>query len=54
MLILSTFLQLAVLLEVLPLSGIPNESVVVGVSVLPQMLFSSKPRLCVKALVKGC
>ncbi|XP_027100499.1 uncharacterized protein [Coffea arabica] len=46
--------ELAVLLEVLPLSGIPNESVVVGVSVLPQMLFSSKPRLCVKALVKGC
>lgn len=46
--------EIAVLLEVLPLSGLPNESVVVGVSVLPQVLVSSKPRLCVKALVKGC
>lgn len=51
MLIIATVLQLAVLLEVLPLSGIPNERVVVGVSVLPQMLVSSKPRLSVKGLV---
>ncbi|KAL3527730.1 hypothetical protein ACH5RR_012386 [Cinchona calisaya] len=38
----STIFQLAVLVEVLPLSGI---------SVLPQILVSSKPRLSVKALV---
>ncbi|CAI9096844.1 OLC1v1033073C2 [Oldenlandia corymbosa var. corymbosa] len=43
--------EIAVLVEVLPLSGIPNERVMVGVSVLPQMLVSVKPRLCIKALV---
>jgi hypothetical protein len=40
-----------VLLEVLPLSGIPENKVVVAVSVLPQELVSTKPRLCVRTLV---
>ncbi|XP_027189028.1 uncharacterized protein [Cicer arietinum] len=42
--------ELSVLVEVLPLSGIPNGSIVVAVSVLPSNLVSTKPRLCVKAL----
>lgn len=44
-------LQFAVLLEVLPVSGIPENKVVVAVSVLPQKLVSTKPRLCVRALI---
>lgn len=44
-------LQLAVLIELLPLSGVPKESLVVAVSVLPQNVVSVKPRLCIKALV---
>ncbi|KAL2482477.1 hypothetical protein Fot_44011 [Forsythia ovata] len=43
--------EFAVLLEVLPLSGIPGSSVVVSVSVLPRALFNTKPRLSVRALV---
>ncbi|GAU18024.1 hypothetical protein TSUD_51340 [Trifolium subterraneum] len=42
--------ELSVLVEVLPLSGIPNGSIVVAVSVLPNNLVSTKPKLCVKAL----
>ncbi|WJX15266.1 hypothetical protein P8452_05430 [Trifolium repens] len=42
--------ELSVLVEVLPLSGIPNGSIVVSVSVLPSNLVSTKPKLCVKAL----
>ncbi|XWS69427.1 hypothetical protein CRYUN_Cryun04dG0178100 [Craigia yunnanensis] len=43
--------ELSILVELLPLSGVPNGSVVVGVSVLPQNLVSTKPRLCIKPLV---
>jgi len=43
--------EVAVLVEVLPISGVPVGSSVAGVSVLPAELFSAKPRLCVKALV---
>lgn len=42
--------ELSVFVEVLPLSGVPNGSIVVAVSVLPSNLVSTKPRLCVKAL----
>ncbi|OMO60763.1 hypothetical protein CCACVL1_23888 [Corchorus capsularis] len=42
--------ELSVLVELLPLSGVPNGSLVVGVSVLPQNLVNSKPRLCIKPL----
>ncbi|RZC74928.1 hypothetical protein C5167_050410 [Papaver somniferum] len=42
--------ELGVFIEVLPVSGIPNGSLVVAVSVLPHNLFTSKPKLCVKAL----
>ncbi|CAL5210147.1 unnamed protein product [Lathyrus oleraceus] len=41
---------LSVLVEVLPLSGVPNGSLVAAVSVLPSNLVSTKPKLCVKAL----
>ncbi|KAD2804452.1 hypothetical protein R6Q59_030063 [Mikania micrantha] len=41
---------LTVLIEVLPVSGIPNGSPVAAVSVLPQKLIMTKPRLCIKAL----
>lgn len=44
-------MQLSVLVELLPLSGIPNGELVVAVSVLPQKLVNTKPRLCIKALV---
>ncbi|XWS22909.1 hypothetical protein CRYUN_Cryun29cG0076300 [Craigia yunnanensis] len=37
--------ELSILVELLPLSGVPNGSLVVGVSVLPQNLVSTKPRL---------
>ncbi|XVE74591.1 hypothetical protein DITRI_Ditri12bG0029700 [Diplodiscus trichospermus] len=43
--------ELSILVELLPLSGVPNGSLVVGVSVLPQNLVSTKPRLCIKTLV---
>nr|GEV57101.1 hypothetical protein CTI12_AA072020 [Tanacetum cinerariifolium] len=43
--------ELTVLIELLPISGIPKGSPVVAVSVLPRKLIMSKPRLCVKALV---
>lgn len=43
--------KLCVLVEVLPLSGVPDRTAIVGVSVLPRELVSTKPRLCVKALV---
>ncbi|KAF5208247.1 hypothetical protein FRX31_002169 [Thalictrum thalictroides] len=43
--------EFAVLIELLPLSGIPNGSVVVAVSVLPHSLINTKPRLSIKALV---
>ncbi|OMO72631.1 hypothetical protein COLO4_27543 [Corchorus olitorius] len=42
--------ELSVLVELLPLSGVPNGLPVVGVSVLPQNLVNTKPRLCVKPL----
>lgn len=43
-------LQLCILVELLPLSGLPLGSLVVGVSVLPSDLVTTKPRLCIKAL----
>ncbi|OAY71968.1 uncharacterized protein LOC109707662 [Ananas comosus] len=43
--------EVALLVELLPLSGIPHGSSVVGVSVLPAELVSTKPRLCIKSLV---
>ncbi|KAM3217973.1 hypothetical protein T459_21181 [Capsicum annuum] len=43
--------ELSVLVEVLPLSGVPDKTAIVGVSVLPRALVSTKPRLCIKALV---
>ncbi|KAI3921134.1 hypothetical protein MKX01_036113 [Papaver californicum] len=42
--------ELAVFIEVLPVSGMPNGSLVVAVAVVPQNLFASKPKLCIKAL----
>lgn len=44
-------LQLSVLIELLPLSGVPKGSLVVAVSVLPRNVVSAKPKLCIKALV---
>ncbi|XP_071689469.1 uncharacterized protein [Rutidosis leptorrhynchoides] len=43
--------ELTVLIEVLPISAIPKGSPVVAVSVLPQKLIMTKPRLCIKSLV---
>ncbi|KAJ9708701.1 hypothetical protein PVL29_000628 [Vitis rotundifolia] len=43
--------ELSVLVELLPLSRVPNGSMVVAVSVLPQNLITTKPRLCIKALL---
>ncbi|KAF9624738.1 hypothetical protein IFM89_013276 [Coptis chinensis] len=43
--------EFAVLIELLPLSRMPNGSVVVAVSVLPQNLISTKPKLLIKALI---
>ncbi|KAI3516868.1 hypothetical protein L1887_15977 [Cichorium endivia] len=43
--------DLTVLVELLPISGVPKGSPVVAVSVLPQNLIMTKPRLCVKALI---
>ncbi|GAY48607.1 hypothetical protein CUMW_113000 [Citrus unshiu] len=45
--------ELSVLVELLPISGLPSESLVVGVSVLPQKLVTTKPRLSIRALVSG-
>ncbi|KAF8765401.1 hypothetical protein HU200_008546 [Digitaria exilis] len=42
--------EVAVLVEMLPVSGVPIESSVAGVSVLPAELISTKPRLCVRSL----
>ncbi|KAF5449956.1 hypothetical protein F2P56_030349 [Juglans regia] len=44
---------LSVLVELLPLSGVPNGELVVAVSVLPRKLVNTKPRLCIKALVSA-
>ena len=44
-------LELSILAELLPLSRVPNGSIVVCVSVLPQNLVSTKPRLYIKPLV---
>ena len=43
--------EVAVLVEMLPISGVSLGSSVAGVSVLPSELISTKPRLCVQALV---
>lgn len=43
--------EFSVLVELLPLSGVPNGSLVVSVSVLPQNLVNTKPRLSVRALL---
>ncbi|XP_039046047.1 uncharacterized protein LOC120186074 [Hibiscus syriacus] len=43
--------ELSILVELLPLSGVPNGSLVVGVSALPLNLVSTKPKLCIKPLV---
>ncbi|KAF6174609.1 hypothetical protein GIB67_006261 [Kingdonia uniflora] len=43
--------QISILLELLPLSRVLNGSLVVAVSVLPQSLVNTKPRLCMKPLV---
>ncbi|CAI0422141.1 unnamed protein product [Linum tenue] len=43
--------DISVLVELLPLSGVPDGSLIAAVSVLPQNLTSTKPRLCVKPLV---
>ncbi|KAE9618494.1 hypothetical protein Lal_00047548 [Lupinus albus] len=45
--------ELSVLVEFLPLSGVPNGSIVVAVSVLPKNLVTTKPRLCIKALTSN-
>ncbi|BAT93696.1 hypothetical protein VIGAN_08022300 [Vigna angularis var. angularis] len=45
--------ELSVLVELLPLSGVPNGSRIVAVSVLPSNLVSTKPRLCIKALTSN-
>ncbi|XP_015165671.1 uncharacterized protein [Solanum tuberosum] len=43
--------EICVLVEVLPLSGVPDRTAIVGVSVLPRALVTTKPRLSIKALV---
>ncbi|XP_023769608.1 uncharacterized protein LOC111918179 [Lactuca sativa] len=43
--------ELTVLVELLPISGLPKGSPVGAVSVLPRKLIMAKPRLCIKALV---
>ncbi|XP_019428439.1 PREDICTED: uncharacterized protein LOC109336353 [Lupinus angustifolius] len=45
--------ELSVLVEFLPLSGVPNGSIIVAVSVLPKNLVTTKPRLCIKALTSN-
>ncbi|KAI8560715.1 hypothetical protein RHMOL_Rhmol04G0277800 [Rhododendron molle] len=43
--------ELSVLVELLPISGLPKDALVVAVSVLPCNLVTTKPRLCIKALL---
>ncbi|KAI4366921.1 hypothetical protein MLD38_022722 [Melastoma candidum] len=44
--------EIAILVDLLPLSAVvPGRSLVAAVSVLPRSLVTTKPRLCVKALV---
>ncbi|KAH7692102.1 THUMP domain-containing proteins protein [Dioscorea alata] len=43
--------EVAVLVELLPVSGVLQGSSVAGVSVLPHNLLTTKPRLCIKSLV---
>ncbi|KAK1274020.1 hypothetical protein QJS04_geneDACA009847 [Acorus gramineus] len=43
--------QVAVFIELLPISGLPQGAFVVAVSILPSELITTKPRLYVKALV---
>ncbi|RWV90038.1 hypothetical protein BHE74_00016163 [Ensete ventricosum] len=43
--------EVVVLVELLPISGVPRGSLVVGVSVLPLEIVTTKPRLCIKSLV---
>ncbi|ESQ35940.1 hypothetical protein EUTSA_v10008047mg [Eutrema salsugineum] len=43
--------ELCVLVELLPLSRIPNDSFVAAVTVLPHRLVSTKPKLAIKPLV---
>ncbi|XP_061364736.1 uncharacterized protein LOC133308149 [Gastrolobium bilobum] len=45
--------ELSVLVELLPLSGVPNGSMVVAVSALPRNLVSTKPKLCVKSMTSN-
>ncbi|KAB1205919.1 hypothetical protein CJ030_MR7G016899 [Morella rubra] len=42
--------QFSILVELLPIAGVRNGSIVAAVSVLPQNLVNTKPRLCIKAL----
>ncbi|XP_065855206.1 uncharacterized protein [Euphorbia lathyris] len=42
--------EVSILVELLPLSGVPNGSLVAAVSVLPQNLVTVKPRLCIRPL----
>ncbi|KAG0488485.1 hypothetical protein HPP92_007296 [Vanilla planifolia] len=42
--------EVVVLVELLPLYGVPLDSLVVGVSVLPCELVMTKPRLCIRPL----
>ncbi|XP_074309033.1 uncharacterized protein LOC141643681 [Silene latifolia] len=43
--------ELCVLVELLPLSGVPNGSLVTAISVLSRDLVDTKPKLCIKALL---
>ncbi|CAA7410655.1 unnamed protein product [Spirodela intermedia] len=43
--------ELVVLVEALPVSGLPPRSAVAGVSILPRSLITAKPRLSVRALI---
>ncbi|KAM0945215.1 putative THUMP domain-containing protein [Dioscorea sansibarensis] len=45
--------EVAVLVELLPISGVPQGSSVAGVSVLQHDLFTTKPRLCIRSLVSN-
>ncbi|KAL9241725.1 hypothetical protein vseg_015801 [Gypsophila vaccaria] len=46
--------ELCVLVELLPLSGVPNGSLVTAISVLSRDLVDTKPKLCIKALGSDC
>ncbi|KAH9618280.1 hypothetical protein KSS87_005188 [Heliosperma pusillum] len=43
--------ELCVLVELLPLSGMPNGSLITAISVLSRDLVDTKPKLCIKALL---